>query len=408
MESFFYVARNRIMFKPSRNSVMLDPLGDPLAGDPRVTRNRRAYDPVTAAISAGTSLVGGLMSSNAAEDAAQTQADAANQAAQLQNNQFNQIRDDLAPYRNLGTAAINPLLQAMGFNAPAASSTPQLTYDQIYQQLLPQFTTTTPGTASGSAASANPYAPNTPAWRIWNAESVPPSQRSNMQGPIGGDQDFGVYNTANARNGYSTSSVDYAGLNAAVQAQLKQQQDNQYSNIFNNLTKDPNNILNQTFSFNPGDLTKTPGYEWNYAQGMRAVNNSAASRGLGLSGAQLKGAETFASGLADNTYQNQYNNALTQYQTNYNAAANNVNRLMSLLGVGQSAANQTGAYGMQNAANMGNYLTSGANAQASGQVGSANALSNALSGVGNNALLYSMLGNMNGGSGGVTLYGLHQ
>lgn len=376
------------MFKPSRNSVMLDPLGDPLAGDPRVTRNRRAYDPVTAAISAGTSLVGGLMSSNAAEDAAQTQADAANKAAQIQNNQFNTVRSDLAPYRNLGTAAINPLLQAMGFNAPAASSAPQLTYDQIYQQLLPQFTTTTPGTTSGGGR--------------------------NFQGPIGGDQDFGVYNWANPSNNYGasstpTSSVDYAGLNAAVQAQLNQQQNGQYSNILNNLTKDPNNILNQQFSFNPGDLTKTPGYEWNYAQGMRAVNNSAASRGLGLSGAQLKGAESFASGLADNTYQNQYNNALTQYQTNYNAAANNVQRLMGLLGVGQGAANQTGSYGMQNAANMGNYLTSGANAQASGQVGSANALSNALSGMGNNALLYSMMGNMGMGAGGsgVTLYGMH-
>lgn len=344
---------------------------------------------VAAAISGGASLLGGIMGSNAAEDAAQTQANATNKAAQLQNNQFNQIRDDLAPYRNLGSAAINPLLQAMGFNAPAASSTPQLTYDQLYQQLLPQFTTTTPETTSTSGGGRN------------------------FQGPIGGDQDFGVYNWANPSNNYGasstpTSSVDYAGLNAAVQAQLNQQQNGQYSNILNNLTKDPNNILNQQFSFNPGDLTKTPGYEWNYAQGMRAVNNSAASRGLGLSGAQLKGAESFASGLADNTYQNQYNNALTQYQTNYNAAANNVNRLMSLLGVGQSAANQTGAYGMQNAANLGNYLTSGANAQASGQVGSANALSNALSGVGNNALLYSMLGNMNGSSGGVTLYGLHQ
>lgn len=380
------------MFKISRRSVMSDPLGDPLAGDPRITRNYRAYDPATAAVGAATggSLISGIMGSDAAEGAAQTQADATNKASQLQNSEFNQVRDDLAPYRNLGTAAINPLLQAMGYNAPASSSAPQLTYDQLYQQLLPQFTSTTPGTTSKSVR--------------------------NFQGPIGGDQDFGVYNTANYGNGYSTSSapsstVDYAGLNAAVQSALQKQQSGAYSNIFDNLSKDPNNILNQQFSFNPGDLTKTPGYEWNYAQGMRAVNNSAASRGLGLSGAQLKGAESFASGLADNTYQNQYNNALTQYQTNYNAAANNVNRLMGLLGVGQSAANQTGAYGMQNAANMGNYITSGANAQASGQVGSANALSNALSGIGNNALLYSMLGNGgfggSSGSGGVTLYGMH-
>ena len=217
----------------------------------------------------------------------------------------------------------------------------------------------------------------------------------------------GLLSGAN-QGGPSSSTVDYDGLNAAVQARLQQQQNDSYSSIFDNLTKDPNNILNQTFSFNPGDLTKTPGYEWNYAQGMRAVDNSAASRGLGLSGAQLKGAETFASGLADNTYQNRYNNALTQFQTNYNTAANNVNRLMSLLGIGQSAATQTGAYGLQSAANQGNYLTSGANAQASGTVGSANALTSALNGIGNNALLYSMLGNNSGsGSGsGVTLYGI--
>lgn len=403
MESFFYVARNRIMFKPSRNSVMLDPLGDPLVGDPRVTRNRRVFDPVTAAISAGTSLVGGLMGSNAAQDAAQTQANATNKAAQLQNNQFNQIRDDLAPYRSLGSAAINPLLQAMGYNAPTASSAPQLSYDQLYQQLLPQFTsnrsTPVPLSQTPGGRSNIYFDPNA----IYTMNPDTGQYGWRYSASTGGDADM-PYTAWYYPQGSSSQSVDTGGLNAAIQQHLQQQQAQQYSN----LTKDPNNILNQTFSFNPGDLTKTPGYQWNYAQGMRAVNNSAASRGLGLSGAQLKGAETFASGLADNTYQNQYNNALTQYQTNYNAAANNVNRLMSLLGVGQSAANQTGAYGMQNAANMGNYLTSGANAQASGQVGSANALSNALSGVGNNALLYSMLGNMNGGSGGVTLYGLHQ
>ena len=43
--------------------------------------------------------------------------------------------------------------------------------------------------------------------------------------------------------------------------------------------------------FNPtmADLAKTPGYQFNLEQGQRAVTNSAAARGLGTSGAALKG-----------------------------------------------------------------------------------------------------------------------
>jgi len=400
------------MYKPSRYAVKGDPLGNPLGGDLRRARIFRADDPIAAVIGGATSLLGGMMSSDAASSAADTQADAANKAAQMQKDEFDQVRSDLEPYRNLGTAAINPLLQAMGYNVNTPS-TPQLTYDQIYQQLLPQYTSnsSTPVSMSQIPSQISQLISRDPnATYTMNPATGQYGWRYTRS--TGGDADMSYtdWYYPQGSSSQSGTSVDTAGLDAAVQAQLQQQQNSSYSDILSNLTKDPNNILNQTFSFNPGDLTKTPGYEWNYAQGMRAVNNSAASRGLGLSGAQLKGAETFASGLADNTYQNQYNNALTQYQTNYNAAANNVNRLLSLLGIGQSSATQTGAYGMQSAANQGNYLTSGANAQASGTVGSANALTGALNGIGNNALLYSMLGNnSNSGSGnGVTLYGIKQ
>ena len=42
------------------------------------------------------------------------------------------------------------------------------------------------------------------------------------------------------------------------------------------------------------DLEATPGYQFTLSQGLKAVQNSAAARGLGLSGAALKGATDYA------------------------------------------------------------------------------------------------------------------
>ncbi len=66
-------------------------------------------------------------------------------------------------------------------------------------------------------------------------------------------------------------------------------------------------------------IEATPGYAFNLQQGQEGVQNSAAARGLSSSGAALKGAATYASGLADSTYQNQYQDALSQYTTNEGA-----------------------------------------------------------------------------------------
>lgn len=60
-------------------------------------------------------------------------------------------------------------------------------------------------------------------------------------------------------------------------------------------------------------LEATPGYQFNLSQGLAATQNSAAARGLGVSGAALKGAATFATGLADSTYQQQFNNQLANF-----------------------------------------------------------------------------------------------
>lgn len=131
--------------------------------------------------------------------------------------------------------------------------------------------------------------------------------------------------------------------------------------------------LTAPITMDTATLRNTPGYQFNLQQGLKSVQNSAAARGLGISGAALKGAASYATGLADSTYQNQFNNANTNQTNAYN-------RLMGVAQLGENAAAQTGAYGTQTATNIGNNTIQGGNAQAAGYLGAANALSN---GVGN-------------------------
>jgi hypothetical protein len=116
-------------------------------------------------------------------------------------------------------------------------------------------------------------------------------------------------------------------------------------------------------------LRTTPGYQFNLNQGLKSVQNSAAARGLGTSGAALKGAAGYATGLADSTYQNQFNNAVTNKLNAYNM-------LTGVANLGESAGAQTGNIGAQLTGNAGNYLTQAGTAQAAGLIGAGNALTN--------------------------------
>lgn len=86
-----------------------------------------------------------------------------------------------------------------------------------------------------------------------------------------------------------------------------------------------------TAPFTPGDLTQDPGYQFNLAEGTRALDRKNAASGNTFSGAALKEAQQFGQGLADNTY----NNAFQRYQTQNNAT---YGRLAGQAGAGQGAA----------------------------------------------------------------------
>lgn len=146
--------------------------------------------------------------------------------------------------------------------------------------------------------------------------------------------------------------------------------------------------LTSPISMTQQDVEQTPGYQFNLTQGLKAAQNSAAARGLGTSGAALKGASTFATGLADSTYQNQFNNAVTNQTNAYN-------RLKGLVDTGETAAAQTGAAG-----------TSAANTAAGAQIGAgnaqaaaANATGGAISSAANSIGGYAAYKGLYGGSG---------
>jgi hypothetical protein len=127
------------------------------------------------------------------------------------------------------------------------------------------------------------------------------------------------------------------------------------------------------------NLGQDPGYAFRLSEGQKALDRSAAARGGLISGGALKAAQRFGQDLGSQEYQNAYNRALTGYNADVAREATGYNRLAALAGIGQTATSQIGAAGAANAANVGNYLTSGAAANAAGQVGTANAITGGLS-----------------------------
>lgn len=159
-----------------------------------------------------------------------------------------------------------------------------------------------------------------------------------------------------------------------------------------------------TAPFQPtmAQLAQTPGYQFNLDQGTKAVQNSYAAQGLGQSGAALKGAAGYASGLADTTYQHQFQNYLAQN-------AQIAQMLAGQTSLGENAAVQQGNQGNFLTGLMTNSLGGIGQALASGTVGSANAIANAGTGFANagaNGLVGYALGNSGiyGNSSGTGAY----
>lgn len=295
--------------------------------------------------SVGGTVVGGMMASDAAGDAADAQAGAAAASDATQRYFYDTTRADNAPFRDTGLAANNQLAMLMGLQPGSG-----LTREQLRSELLGQYTTTTPG-----ASPALGYQPYT-------ADAGPPSSQ--------------IYQPQQ-----STTSVNEAGLTNAIEARLQQQAKEQAA-----LKKNPS-FGSLARNFNASDLRKDPvyqsGLQFGLDQGTQGINRQAAAGGNFLSGATLKALTRFGndygSTKANESY-NRFNNNQTQQY----------NRLAGLSGAGQQATNEVSAAG-QSAANAISASQQGAgNARASGYVGQANAWNSAI-GQGVNAFQQNQL-----------------
>lgn len=144
-------------------------------------------------------------------------------------------------------------------------------------------------------------------------------------------------------------------------------------------------------------LEKTPGYQFTRNQGLKSVQNAAGARGLGASGAALKGAAQFATGLSDSTYQNQFQNAITNQTNAYS-------RLLSLAGLGENAAAGVGNAAITTGQNIGNNITGAGNAEGASYLAAAKGVGNAANSIPNYLLTNQLLQNQQQNSSNKGLY----
>ena len=133
-----------------------------------------------------------------------------------------------------------------------------------------------------------------------------------------------------------------------------------------------------TRDFSMNDFQVDPGYGFRLAEGNKALERSAAARGMLMSGSMLKGAQRFGQDMASNEYQNAFN----RFQTN---RSSRLNPLMGLAGAGQNATNVLSGAAGQLGTQLGENAMGAGNARASGYIGSANAYTNAVNQMNNMA-----------------------
>lgn len=252
-------------------------------------------------------IVGSLISSSAAGDAADSQAAGTAAGIAEQRRQFDLVRGDTATARTIGESALVRLARELGINyQPATAGTSALTTDQLRAQLLPQFTTAGTPARSGGGPEGG-----------WDIPATP-------------------------------GGVDEAGLAQAIQQRMQAspgQGTTTYSDV-------PQEVI---------DPTKEPGYQFGLNQGQTALDRRIAAMGGRVSGAALKASTRYNQDYATNGYQ-------AAYQRQNSARSERLNRLAALAGMGQTAASTSGNAGAQTSNAISGMLTSQGDATGASQI----------------------------------------
>lgn len=199
----------------------------------------------------GGSVISGIMGSRAAKSAANTQAAAADRASQLQNEQYLQAREDLAPYRETGYTALKDITNRMPY------FTSQFGDEHLQQYLDPSMAfrmkygtqaTERLGNVAGSAISGNTaralqdYGQGLASTEYGNAFNRFQTERSNIYNTLANIAGMGqgAVNTGINAGQTATTNIGQLGVGAAnAQAAGTIGSANAYSNAF----QGPSNYL---------------------------------------------------------------------------------------------------------------------------------------------------------------------
>ncbi len=293
------------------------------------------------ALGAGA-VAGGLLSAGAASDAADAQLAASNRAVDLQERIYDQSREDLEPYRLIGTTA----LQRYGDLLLGPQATGNTLQSQQLQDQINQLNTE----IGNLSTPAQGYMPASDIRQRLidmgrSADEAATTAQSYFESGKTIDQHGRVVDIAEL----STGAPDPA-LN-----ELVTQRDNLQSQLaaLSNPSTEPTAPDYSAFY-------KSPGYNFRLQEGEKAIERAMASRGLRNSGRSLKDLAAHNQGLASEEY-NAY-----------------MNRLANAAGIGQTATQNTAALGANYASNAASGISAAGDARASGYVGSANAVNSTL------------------------------
>lgn len=152
-----------------------------------------------------------------------------------------------------------------------------------------------------------------------------------------------------------------------------------------------NPIVGKLTSSNLNDYQTSPGYDFRMQQGEKAIQNSAAARGMLNSGSTLKALEQYGQDYGTNDYQTYLGNLQNQLtavntqlgaQGNYlnstiNGANASLNAYSPLISTGANMTNNLGSVGMDAAKTRAGYTAAAGATTASGMQATANSLANA-------------------------------
>jgi len=245
------------------------------------------------------------------------------------------------PFYEAGREGLGTLMDYMGI----AGGNSQKSEAQLREELSPRFTTM-------ETMGGNPFAGRQ--WSSLTEDERNSLPENTMYIDNNGDLTSNYYTDGQRRSNtifgapaQSTKSVDYDGLNKAVEERLRAQEMDK-PDYYGSLMK----------SFSQDDFEQDPGYQFRLDEGQKALERRLSAQGKTFSPEAAKAMVGYNQGMASQEYGNAYNR--------FNIDQGNVfNRLASIAGIGQTQTGQMAGLGQNYASAVGQTNSSLANAQAS-------------------------------------------